>query len=180
MPHLIQWVLLALLLGGCSTLRVETDYDPERDYTVLHTFAIVHSDRPGDDTLTSNRIRKALLRHLEGKGWRAMAQEKADVLVRYRIGTRLKTESDTEYRYEGYYAYRYGYVPLMIPQTTVSTYEERMFIVDIVQPGNHALIWRGRAVDRMQRFDTPEDRSAYIDRTIGILLERFPPDRSTP
>ena len=53
-------IMIIILLGACSSLKVQTDYNPEYDFSQLAAFAIVHRDKAGDDTLQNDRILRAL------------------------------------------------------------------------------------------------------------------------
>jgi hypothetical protein len=175
MKYLLN-IMIVLFLGACSTLKVQTDYNPEYDFSRLETFAVVHKERAGDDTLNSDRILRAITRTLAEKGYNEHAQQDADFYVLFHTDVRSKTQIDTDYEYVGLFPYGYyGYFPMaMVPTTRVSTYEEAQLIVDIVRPEGNRIIWRGMATDRVKSYKTPQERTRYIDEVISAILKSFP------
>ncbi len=176
--------LSLLLLSACSTMKVETDYSPEFAFDTLSTFTIVHKDKEGDNTLTASRIIDALSNDLTTKGYQAVERSAADYYVLFHTDVRSKTKVDTDYQSLGMYPYRYGRGPgrgygynyggMTTSTTRVYTYDEGKLIVDIVDPRDNDIIWRGIATDRLKSHDDPDERRAYIDEVIAELLKTFP------
>ena len=167
-------IILALVVSACSSLRVETDYDPDADLASLKHFTIIHKIVEGEDTLTTDRIVAALRDELTHKGYIETGREKADLYILFHTGVTSKTRIDTDYQYLGMYPYSYGYQMLVVPQTRTYTYEEAKLIVDAVVPGKNKIVWRGTAVDYLKKMKTPQERTAYINRVVKELLRRFP------
>ena len=71
-------------------------------------------------------------------------------------------------------AYRPGYWA-GAPGTYVYEYEEGTLILDIVHPGNKALMWRGSAEDEVHFKSTPEKAQTQLDEAVSKMLEHFPP-----
>jgi hypothetical protein len=165
------------LLSACSTVQVETDYNPGFDFGTLSSYAIVHKEKADDDTLKNGRIIRALRAGLNVRGYVEQDRETADFYVLFHTRVRSRTRIDTDYEFVGLYPYRwYGYyAPMTLRTTRVSSYDEEKLIVDVVVPEGNRIVWRGMATDRTQDFDTPEERIAYINRVIASLLDGFPP-----
>lgn len=178
----MQWSILFLsiiLFSACSTIKVETDYNPHFAFNTLSAFTIVHKDHTGDDTLANDRIIHAIKNNLIAKGYKATDKSAADYYVLFHTDVRSKTKIDTDYQYVGIYPYGYRYRSMLTPTTRVYTYDEGKLIVDIVDPDQNKIIWRGIATDRIKSHDTPEKRTAYIDEVITSLLASFS-NRSAP
>ena len=62
-------IFLTLLLSACSTIKVETDFDEDVDFSTLNTFTLIHKDSNGSNTLTNDRIAHALTQALNEKGY---------------------------------------------------------------------------------------------------------------
>lgn len=171
----IGGIVIALFLSACSTLKVQSDYNPEFDFSKLQTFALIHKDKAGDDTLKNDRIVHAIRRNLAAKHYTEASREEADFYVLFHTDIQSKTQIDTDYEFVGLYPYGYyGYFPMMaVPTTRVSTYEEAQIIVDIVRPQGNKIIWRATATDRLKSFKTPQERIGYINRAIDAMLEDF-------
>ncbi len=169
-------ILLALFISGCSSLKVATDYDPNADLTPPKNFAIVHKALEGEDTLTSDRIIAALKNELMQKGYKETSREEADFYVLFHTGVTSKTRIDTDYQHVNMYpySYGYGYRTVVVPQTRTYTYDEGKLIVDAVVPGKNKIIWRGTAVDYLKSMKTPQEKTAYINKVLKALMEKFP------
>ncbi len=166
---------LMFILSACSTINVETDFDPDFTFTSLKTFAVVHKNKTGDDTLTADRIIEAISTDLQTKGYSPVTRAKADYLILFHTDVRSKTRIDTDYQYVGMYPYRYGYgSAMMVPSTHTYTYDEGKLIIDFVAPDENKIFWRGVATDRLKSFDSPEERIKYINEAISTLLKTFP------
>ncbi len=166
--------LLLILVSGCSSLKVQTDYDPNADLSAPKNFAIVHKTFEGEDTLTSDRIIAALKSELTQKGYVESPQEDADFYLLFHTGVTSKTRIDTDYQYVNMYPYYYGYHLAVIPQTRSYSYEEAKLIVDAVVPKKNKIIWRGTAVDYLKNMKTPQEKTAYISKVVKGLLKSFP------
>ncbi|MEA3372701.1 MAG: DUF4136 domain-containing protein [Campylobacterota bacterium] len=168
-------IFLMLLLSACSTINVETDFNPEFSFNSLKTYAVIHKNKTGDDTLANDRIIEAINSDLRSKGYRTVSREEADYLVLFHTDVRNKTRIDTDYQHVGMYPYRYGYrSAMMVPTTRTYTYDEGKLIIDFVEPAENKIFWRGIATDRLKSFDSPEERIKYIHDAIGSLLKTFP------
>lgn len=174
MIRLLLLITLTLFITACSTVRVETDYDPDFAFATLSSFAVVHKYKAGDDTLTGERIIRAVTRNLRAKGYSEASKESADFLVLFHIDVKSKTQIDTGYEYVGMFPYYYGYPGMMVPVTHAYSYDEGNLLVDIVNPDGNKIVWRGVATDRIKSHSTPEQRSEYIRKVIDELLMSFP------
>ena len=174
--HILTTIFLALLISGCSSLKVATDYDQNADLTPPKNFTIVHKALEGEDTLTSDRIIAALKNELTQKGYTESSRDSADFYVLFHTGVTSKTRVDTEYRHVNMYpySYGYGYRTVAVPQTRTYNYEEAKLIVDAVVPGKNKIIWRGTAVDYLKNLKTPQKKTAYINKVLKALMENFP------
>jgi hypothetical protein len=71
-------------------------------------------------------------------------------------------------------SYRPGYWA-GAPETYVYEYEEGTLILDIVNPANKELIWRGSAQDEVNFKSTPEKDQTQLNEAVHQMLEKFPP-----
>ena len=175
MPLLIS-IFMTLVFVGCSSLKVATDYDPNIDLSAPKKFAIVHKYLEGENTLTTDRITAALKNALESKGYIASSKENADLYFLFHTGVTSKTRIDTDYQYVNMYpySYGYGYHAVAVPRTREYTYNEAKLIVDAVLPGKNKIVWRGTAVDYLKEYNTPQEKSRYINKVLKSLMKRFP------
>ena len=154
-----------VLLTGCSTVQVETDYDRSVDFTQHRTYrGIPHvkgaEDNPlMNDPLIRSHVVNSVDAYMAQKGYMKIEEGAPDFLMAYFFTARNRVDVT---HYYGYY----------YPSTSVHKYKEGTLILDVVDAGEKQLIWRGWATDVLQ------DRSqiaSQIDYTVGKLLQRFPP-----
>jgi len=174
-------IFLILLLAGCSTLQVQTDRDPEFDFTALRQFAVVAPQKDGITTLTQTRITEAITRTMQTKGYRLGSKDTADFVITFHTDITTKQQVVTDYQAVGYYPY-YGYraAPMMVPVQREYTYNEGQMIIDTLTPGTRKIFWRGIAADELRSLETPQERIDYINTVVGKLLKSFPAVAGTP
>lgn len=165
---------LALVLAGCSTLSVESDYDPQTEFAALHTWAWLHDGAPeGVDDLTDQRVRRAVEATLPTRGLRRVAQgETADVRVAYHASVSQQIEALPAPVSIGY-GWRSGYGELQTAEIT--TYDEGTLILDLVSQDGQMLLWRGTATQALSDDPTPEERQERIRKAVEAVLARYPP-----
>ena len=176
-------LLFALLITGCSTLKVETDFDPNVKMASPKNFHIVHKHQAGDDTLTNDRIIEAVQNKLTAQGYKSTSKENADFFILFHTGVITKSRVVTDYKYVNMYPYSYGsgfgygysgYGTAVVPESKNYSYKEGKLIVDAVFPKGNRIFWRGIATDQLQSLDTPQERLEYINTVIDTLMEKFP------
>lgn len=179
MTYRFQAFFLSLLIfAGCSTMEVQSDYDPQFDFHTLETFAVVYPKKDATVTLTQERIAEALVKQMQAKGYRQTDKAHADFYLLFHTDVTDKRQVVTDYQSMGlypYYGYRYGYgAPMVVPVQREYTYTEGKFIVDALNPKGNRIFWRGIATDELQKLKTPEERIGYINKVISKVLASFP------
>ena len=173
----VLFFLSLVFLSGCSRLDVKVDYDP--DYKVkepLH-YAIVHNYKKDTDTLTSDRIIKALHAVFKEKGYEKVAKESADLIFVFHTNVQDKSEIQTDYQIVGYGAFGYarGFGGGMVATTNTYNYTEGTLVIDALNPKSQKIVWRGIAKDELTDKETsPEQKSAYIAKVVSELMAKFP------
>lgn len=160
-------LLLACLVFGlwsCSPISVRTDYDHEVDFSYYQTFKWMPVPKKKSrktirkGSLLDKRIRRAVERELEAKGFEVKSSGRADALLAYHVV--VSKHVDVE---------RYGYWGRRV---YVRRYKEGTIIIDIVDPQEKQLIWRGAAQGLAARPDTSEEK---INEAMAKLFEKYPP-----
>lgn len=185
-----RWLSLLLLVigvGGCATLEVSTDFDPQARFSGLETYRWVKKPQPptgdpriDDNSLLDARVHSAVDRHLAARGYRLIAEGRPDFLVGYYVTLDKETSVSVINDYWGYapvwvHGGFHGHYGLGYSQAFVSTYEKGTLILDIVKPNGRALMWRGAVSDELVSADSPAARQRQIDAAVEALLARFPP-----
>ncbi len=179
-------LFLLLLVGGCSTLRVSSDFNPTYDFTRLKTYAwlddgkAVSSDARVNNDLIVERVRSAVESSLAAKGYVKTDAASADFVVSWlgAIDKKLQVESIDHF----YSPYGYGALardPYWnrgrgLRTTTAREYEEGTIIVDVLDPGQHKLIWRGSGTDRIGSNNSPEKVTRNINEAVSAIMASFP------
>ena len=158
---------------GCSTISVNSDYDRSVNFEGLRTYDWLpesqekqHSPQV-ENTLVKSRVRRAVERELDKKGYRKVS-EAPDFYLAYHTAVQKKVDVQTvpaagrRGRWGGAY-------------TDVYEYDEGTLILDIVSPGKQELMWRGTAKAVMDWKDDPDTKTEKINEAVGKILERFPP-----
>ena len=178
----LTFVLLVLCLSGplaCSSIKSDSDYNPNIDFAGLKTYAWL-PDQPQGHTrvlhtngLRLDRVRTAIDQTLQTKGLHLTATTEADFLIRSLVTEELvptgtpKGHSDTQAADPAEPE----------PKTRRSRrYENVALIVDFVEPRDQDLIWRGTGEKRVERNTTADVREAAIVALVTQILSSYPPD----
>ena len=168
-------ILVLAAAVGCSTMRVDTDWDPEVDFGALHTY----DWRPGpqlgdprvDHSLLQDRVRRAVDRVLATKGYQRRRTGVPDFHVSYIAAIQSKLDVRVV---NDYYGYRPGWGTYQ-RDTYIREYDEGSLILDISDPTSTNLMWRGSAAAEINLSGTPQERQKVVSDAVDRMLERFPP-----
>jgi hypothetical protein len=178
-------------LAGCSTMEINTDFDPNANFAGLKTYAWLDEPREatGDPRIDDNpflegRVHAAVDRELGAKGFVMTSSGTPDFLVAYHVSLDKQRSVQHLNNYYGYgpgwgYTYagaqRPGYYASPSSSTYVYTYDEGTLILDIVKPEGRQLIWRGAARDEVRFSSNPGKESGQLNEAVSRLLKDFPP-----
>ena len=174
----------ALALTACSSLKTNTDFDPEVSFDQYKTFAWV--EKKNDDStyhldgLMDQRVRAAVNSELVQKGMTAADAASADLLVNYitKVDKKINVDTfNTNFGYNPYYGSRWGggWGAGMQTQTTVREYDVGTLMVDLIDNKTAKLVWRGTVADTIRYKKTPEERVAIINEAIAAVMVNYPP-----
>jgi len=147
------------------------DYDTQYNFKQIHTFAVLHKDKAGENGLTNARITKAIEKALRSKGLKEVNPNNADLIFLYHVHVQNKTDIYTDYQMVGYG--RYGGMVISTPRSY--NYDEGKLIIDAYSPKSNKTVYRAVAVDELQQKKTPQEREAYINEVVQKTLKSFPP-----
>ena len=183
-------IFFVLVLAGCSTLDIHTDFDCKADFSKLKTFTWVpgmkqaSKDPRVDNAVTDARIRTAVEKVLVAKGYQKRDAGQPDFWVAYQAAIEEKFDPKmTNYPYttpltrdiaNGNFAqdltWAYGG-----SQTFLSHYEEGTLIVDIVDPRKRNLMWRGTAKATLEGGRNSAKKEARLNEGVQKIFATFPP-----
>ncbi|VAX18294.1 hypothetical protein MNBD_IGNAVI01-378 [hydrothermal vent metagenome] len=178
-------LLLLISMIGCSSISVNTDYDPTIDFSKYKTYKWFEGKAPKDDELVKyplvrKRVVIAVDKALAAKGFTKVKNGNADFVVIIHAGTKERMQLNT-YNYGGYGYGRYGYGwggYGGMSTTDVSYYDEATLIVDIADAKKKELVWRGTGTGIVRK--PPADQAEAqenINNVIHQIMRDFPPQK---
>ena len=169
----------AILLTGCSTLEVTSDYDRDADFSSYKTYTII--TKPEDavqnraNEIIVRRIESAIENELQEAGF-TRAAGSADINVAWHGSTKEEhstTVNNTRYAGAGWgYGYRGWWGP-GYGSSTVShqSWEEGMLIIDLIDSEENQLVWRGVATAVLSENSGTQE---YLDKVVGRMISQYP------
>ena len=152
--------IILLLLSGCgSSVRVFHDLDPTASFDQYHTYSFLDWTDGNKRTVTEmerERIRVAIAREIEAKGF-TFQQENADVKIQITVYFRNARR---------YYNHHYGF-----PGST-NNYIERALTVDMFEGSSKKHIWHSAAIGDVAK--TPQERAEELPEIAMKLFEDYP------
>ena len=177
---------LAAALAGCSSLKVNTEYDPTAPYDSYKTYAW-NPKVPGPEEAPSIRnpmvqaqVMAAVDRELRAKGF-AMVKPEAnpDLLVAVHGWAQSRVEvTNYGYAYGPGYVYGPAYGPYhpapVVPAVEVHNYTDGTLLIDFVDAKAMKLVWRGTATDTLTSPDLAAVKRT-VDEAAKQLIGAYPP-----
>jgi Domain of unknown function (DUF4136) len=185
-----------------SGVQVRTSVAPDASLAGLHSFSVLPvpersnnapalsaNDPMLNNSITNQQLRNDLVQGFEGKGY-ALNASNPDFEVAYYAGT--KETLDTTYWNPGPH-YRYGYRGYGFrsnrfgwawpwygagrswpygPDMQVQDYTQGTVIVDVIDPKNQELLWRGQGVASVS--SDPSTYAKEVAQSVSAILKKFP------
>ena len=170
MRNFLSFLLLMVLVSGCSRLEVSVDYDDTYNFNKASTIVVSHENKANDNTLFSDRIIKALNSNLESKNYKRASEKEADLIFVFHTNVADKTQVSTEYISMGR-GYRFGG---MMASTSSYDYREGTIVIDALNPKTKKIVWRGIGTKELSQKNTPQEKTQAITRVIDKIMEKFP------
>jgi len=177
-------ILLLLVLAGCQSFSVRSDWDEAVAFDALQSYAWLEppdaegADPFADNTLLRKRVRTAIEANLTGRGFRAVANPAdADFLVTWGVllDERLRVNGGgAVYGGLGYGRWPYGFGGAYGGPVDVRDYQEATLFIDFLNPENEDLLWRGWGSGFLQTRDRDRSRARF-EAGIKAVLDAYPP-----
>jgi hypothetical protein len=167
--------LLSLaLLGACRSYDLSYDYDVTATFSRYRTFDYYTSKKGtgGTTTLMDKRVRAAVEKELQTKGFAMETKADPDFLVTYYpIVQNRKVRSSVRV------GTGWGYRPFYggVSTSQVRHYKEGTIVIEIVDFKTNQLIWQGAAAGALSGLNTPEDADEVVPKAVRDILAKFPP-----
>ncbi len=175
---------LALAAAGCSSIKVNTDWNPQYDFTRLQTWrwddnSQMSTGNPAvdSDDLLAGRVEQAVTEVLTGKGYVKTNTSEGDFEVAWFLTVEPKTKVTTVNDYHGYggpyrgwYGAGYG-----SSTTVVDSYSQGTLIIDVKDGKTGELVWRGSGSARLREKADPQKAQERARDAVSQILAKFPP-----
>jgi hypothetical protein len=169
-------VLALAVLVGCSGYTVNYDYDVTANYGRYKTFDYYTSKKGtgGTTSLMDKRVRVALEKELQAKGFVKETKADPDFLVTYYPVVHERRTRTTTHIGWGW-GYRPMYGRIGTSSSEVHTYKEGTIVIEIVDFKTNQMIWQGAAAGALTGLDNPEDADEVVPKAVHDILVKFPP-----
>lgn len=177
-------LVMGLVLAGCATQQVATDYSPTASFAQFKTFALVSSPDTGAQQLLDQRVRSAVQVQLAAKGLTATDRENADLFVGYGMVDKTHKEVYTSqdgwgWGGWGWRYYRWGVAWPMTSRRSIETYTDGTVVVSLIDAKTKQVVWEGEVADVVRLpVTSPVSATQQIDGAVAKLFEKYPPESS--
>lgn len=169
--------LLSLaLLGACSSYQISYDYDVTASYGRYKTFDYYASKKGtgGTTSLMDKRVRSAVEKELQAKGFIMETRADPDFLVTY-YPVVQERKVRTNVRMGMGWGFRPIYGRIGTSTSQVRKYKEGTIVIEIVDFRSNQMIWQGAAAGALTGLNTPEDADEVVPKAVREILSKFPP-----
>ena len=180
----VAFLLVGVLLGGCSTIKTGSHRDESASFAGYRTFSWIadnpmvmgKGESPSVSPLAQKKITDAIQGELTRKGFVYTSNRSgADFVLAYTVGTRDRIEASSyPSAYQGAWGWHlYGryYYDVEIEHRM---YTEGTLGVDVFDGKTKQPVWHGWAKKTITAADR-EDPSPSIARAVTALFAEFPP-----
>lgn len=165
-------LFITLLLVSCSSVRVNTDYDKNVDFSSYKTYAFYKTgiDKVEISDLDKKRILRSIDEEMTAKGF--TKSEAPDILIN--INTKAEKNINVNQFYAGYgYGWGFGWNPYWGGNYSVNTNTEGTLIIDLIDAKKKELIWQGEGVGYLTQNTNKKDEN--IKDFVTKILAQYPP-----
>jgi len=171
-------LLSLVFLGGCASYSVSYDYDVTASYGRYKTFDYYTSKKGtgGTTSLMDTRIRAAVEKELQGRGFMKETKADPDFLVTYYPIVKERRYRTTTHVGMGMgWGYRPFYGRMGMSTSQVHHYKEGTIVIEIVDFRTNRMIWQGAADGALTGLNNPEDADEVVPKAVHDILAKFPP-----
>lgn len=172
---LFLMMLTALMIVGCSSMTVKSDYDTSANFADFKTFNWLPisdsvqgsaAQAAQSNSLLTQRVQNAVNAQLAGKGLKKVTSN-PDLLVTFHTGAQQQTDVE-----DIGYGYPMGWG---MGGVDVYQYTEGTLMVDLINASTKKLAWRGTVQDVVDPSDSTDDKIKHINEAIAGMFSKYPP-----
>lgn len=180
MKKRLSFFLCSLFLAACSTTDVVTDFNPRANFASYQQY--IWAENSGGDKLVSpfaiDAVKAAFKDQLvAGLYKEAESPQKADFIARYYVAEAADT-IDRSPRLGiglGSFTGNFGMsTSVGVPLGKDTVVKNIMILIDLINPADKKLTWRGSLVVELDPKD-PKANQAAINNAVAEIWAQFPP-----
>ena len=168
-------LFLLFVVAACSSIRVNSDYDKQVDFSPYKTFAFYKTgiDKAEISDLDKKRILRSIDETMTAKGF--SKSETPDLLISF--FTKEREEVNVNQFNAGWgYGWGWGWNPFLWGgNTTVTRHSEGTLYIDIIDAKKKELIWQGEGEGVLTKDTHKKDE--MIKEFVTKILELYPPQK---
>lgn len=177
-------VIIMLAAGIAAGQDVRYNFDRDADFSKFKTYKWVTLKNAAKlDDLVDKQIKAAVDAELARKGLSKVDDDNADLYLGYQaaVGQEKQfTSYNTDWGYGGGW-YRGGwYGPAGGMSTTTgqtSTIYKGQLALDMYEPANHSLVWRGVGSKTIDPKAKPDKQQKNLQKAVAKILKNYPPGK---
>jgi hypothetical protein len=182
--HLVRAILpLSLLAISASAQDVRYNFASDVNFSKFKTYKWVKAQGANQlDQIADGQLKSAFDVELAMKGLTRTENDNADLYVAYQVAMSQEkqiTMYDSGWGYgpgwgRGWYGYGSG-----ITTSTTSTINIGQVDIDMYDPAEKKLVWRGTASKTLDPKAKPEKRQKNLAKAAKKLLKNYPPEKKS-
>jgi hypothetical protein len=173
-------LLFALLLAMTTSAKMATDFNPTLDFSKYKTFAYIGGVESLvrmqlNPELLNNRIHRAVVRELTGKGLHEVqSEENPDLVVRYWVEAEFNVQVTGTVDWGTYGSYYGGYWTVMYTSMSTPVTHKGTLGIELIDTKARDLAWRMFVSAKIIHND-PDKIWKTADSNISKAFKSYPP-----
>src|SRR6266481_2527455 len=173
-------LLFVLLWAMAANAKMATDFNPNLDFSKYKTFAYIGGVESLvrmqlNPEMLNNRIHRAVVRELTGKGLREVQpEENPDLVVRYWVEAESNAQLTATAHWGMYGSYYYGYWTVMYTTMSTPVTHKGLLGIELIDAKARDLAWRLFVSEKIIHND-PDKIWKTADSNIIKAFKNYPP-----
>jgi hypothetical protein len=186
MRYCSKFVLAGALLFGASVVamggNVRTDYNHGTNFAQYHTYSWGRVQ--ASDPFYVDRIKQAVDKELQGKGWQLQASDGAVTIV---ATDNIHNQQELQTMYDGWgggwgggwgwrgWGWRGGWAEPTLGSATTTTTNQPVanLVIDLFDAKSKNLLWRGLATENLST--KADNNTKQLEGDVNKMFKGFPP-----
>jgi hypothetical protein len=172
--------VLLMLCAATAGAKLAVDFNPNLDFSKYKSFAYIGGVESLvrmqlNPELLNNRIHRAVVRELTGKGLREVQpEENPDLVVRYWVEAESNAQVTGTAHWGMYGSYYYGYWTVMYTTLSTPVTHKGLLGIELIDANARDLAWRLFVSEKIIHSD-PDKIWKTADSNIRKAFKNYPP-----